>query len=91
MQTLEGTWEEVERYASRYKGKRFRLTILDPKPSHISKRDFLRLPLEERRRILEEQAEIMRPYYEQNTEWREFLSGDIVEYTDESDLSTETR
>ena len=41
---------------------------------------FLKKPLAERNRILEEQAEAMKPYYEQNTEWKEWLAGDIVEY-----------
>lgn len=41
---------------------------------------FLKKPLAERNRILAEQAEAMRPYYEQNTEWKEWLAGDIVEY-----------
>lgn len=41
---------------------------------------FLKKPLAERNRILAEQAEAMKPYYEQNTEWKEWLAGDIVEY-----------
>ncbi len=41
---------------------------------------FLRLPLEERRRILTQQADAMLSHYEQDTEWRELQNGDIVEY-----------
>ncbi|MEM9907564.1 MAG: hypothetical protein AAF921_21350 [Cyanobacteria bacterium P01_D01_bin.44] len=41
---------------------------------------FLKKPLEERRRILAEQAETMQFHYEQNTEWKELMAGDIVDY-----------
>lgn len=44
------------------------------------RRAFLRLPLAERRRILAEQAESLQAHYEEDTEWREFQGGDIVEY-----------
>lgn len=44
------------------------------------RRAFLRLPLEERRCILEQQAENMVNHYQQNLEWQEFLAGDIIEY-----------
>jgi len=48
--------------------------------SLIERRAFLKLPIEERRRIMAEQAEKAAQYYEQDTEWREFQGGDIVEY-----------
>ncbi|MEO0769833.1 MAG: hypothetical protein AAFY72_10440 [Cyanobacteria bacterium J06649_4] len=41
---------------------------------------FMNKPIEEQNRIFAEQAETMRPYYEQNAEWKEWLAGDIVEY-----------
>lgn len=41
---------------------------------------FLKLPLEERRSILTEQAEAMVAYYEQNPERKELQGGDILEY-----------
>ena len=41
---------------------------------------FLKKPAEERKRIMAEQAEAMQFHYEQNTEWKEWLAGDIVEY-----------
>jgi hypothetical protein len=46
----------------------------------VDRRAFLRLPLAERRRILKEQAESLAGHYEGETEWREWLAGDIVEY-----------
>jgi predicted HTH domain antitoxin len=44
------------------------------------RRNFLRLPLAERKRILESQSEKMLTHYEQNPEWQELMSGDIVDY-----------
>lgn len=44
------------------------------------RRAFLKLPLEERRRLMEQQALNMINHYQQNTEWQEFLAGDIIDY-----------
>lgn len=44
------------------------------------RRAFMQLPLAERRRILAQQAEAMVEHYEQDTEWREFQGGDIIDY-----------
>ena len=41
---------------------------------------FLKLPITERRRILESQAETMLNYYQQDSEWQELMSGDIINY-----------
>jgi hypothetical protein len=41
---------------------------------------FLKLPISERRRILQDQAESMVTHYEQNSEWKELMSGDIIDY-----------
>jgi hypothetical protein len=41
---------------------------------------FLKKPLAERRRIMAEQAQAMQPYYEQNSEWKDWPVDDIVEY-----------
>ena len=38
---------------------------------------FLKLPLAERRQILERQAEIMIDRYQQDSEWKELMAGDI--------------
>jgi hypothetical protein len=46
-------------------------------PSQIDRRAFLRLPLAERRRILESQAELALPEYEQDTQWQEWLELDM--------------
>ncbi|ELR99602.1 DUF2283 domain-containing protein [Gloeocapsa sp. PCC 73106] len=42
--------------------------------------DFLKLPLEERRRQLAQQASDLVDHYQQNTDWKEFLAGDIIDY-----------
>ncbi|MGB3692037.1 MAG: hypothetical protein WBG70_16620 [Spirulinaceae cyanobacterium] len=40
----------------------------------------LKLPIAERRRILESQAEKMLNHYQQDSEWQELMSGDIINY-----------
>lgn len=44
------------------------------------RRRFLQLPKEERDRILSEQAKEMADFYENDTEWREWEGGPILEY-----------
>jgi len=46
----------------------------------IERRSFIKLPLEERRRILAEQAEKLAAHYAQDSEWRAMEAGDLVEY-----------
>jgi uncharacterized protein YuzE len=56
-------------------------TIATQQPlSLCDRRAFLQLPLEERRRILGEQAEAMALHYQQDTEWQELQAGDLIEY-----------
>jgi hypothetical protein len=42
--------------------------------------DFLRFSIAERRQILESQAEEMLAHYQQETDWKELMAGDIIEY-----------
>ncbi|ACB53252.1 hypothetical protein cce_3904 [Crocosphaera subtropica ATCC 51142] len=44
------------------------------------RRAFLKLPLSEPRHILSQQAEEMENHYRQNTDWKEFLAGNIIDY-----------
>jgi uncharacterized protein YuzE len=44
------------------------------------RRAFLKLPLEERRRLLAQQAGDLVDHYQQNTDWKEFIAGDIIDY-----------
>ncbi|MBC6417993.1 MAG: hypothetical protein GDA44_03960 [Prochloron sp. SP5CPC1] len=41
---------------------------------------FLKLPMAERRHILESQAETMVAHYQQESEWQELMAGDIIDY-----------
>lgn len=50
-----------------------------PTLSLAQRRAFMQLPLEERRRILAEQAEEMLVHYQQNTEWQELQTSDLIE------------
>jgi Zn-dependent peptidase ImmA (M78 family)/DNA-binding XRE family transcriptional regulator len=49
-------------------------------PTSLRRRAFLKLSLEERRRILEEQATQMQKSYETDDSWRQIQEGDIVEH-----------
>lgn len=55
-------------------------TAVFAKPQPINRREFMKLPLEERRRILAEQAEQMLLHYQQNKDWQELEIGDLVDY-----------
>jgi Zn-dependent peptidase ImmA (M78 family)/DNA-binding XRE family transcriptional regulator len=48
--------------------------------SFIERRAFMRLPLEERRRLIQEQADALKDHYDQSREWRDLEAGDFVEY-----------
>jgi hypothetical protein len=50
------------------------------KPQSINRREFMKLSLEERRRILAEQAEQMLLHYQQDKEWQELETGDLLDY-----------
>lgn len=41
---------------------------------------FLKLPMSERRRILESQAETILAHYQQDSAWQELMAGDIINY-----------
>ncbi|MEI6065033.1 MAG: hypothetical protein WCQ26_10615 [Pseudanabaena sp. ELA748] len=49
-----------------------------------SRRSLLKMPLEQRRQILSQQAEKMVEHYQQNPEWKELGAGDILEYPNET-------
>ena len=51
----------------------------DDSPSLQERLDFLKLPLAERRRILAEQADALVSHYQEDTEWRELMAGDIID------------
>ena len=49
-------------------------------PSSVRRRGFLKLSVEERRRILEDQAAQMQEHYDADDSWRLIQEGDIVEH-----------
>ena len=49
-------------------------------PSLEQRLAFLKLPIAERRHLLESQAEIMLSHYQQDSEWQELMIGDIIDY-----------
>lgn len=69
----------LEIYLERFLEHAFSTKLSDPEGG-FDRRSFLKLPLAERRNIIASQAERMAPYYEQNSEWKEWLGGDLVEY-----------
>jgi Zn-dependent peptidase ImmA (M78 family)/DNA-binding XRE family transcriptional regulator len=48
--------------------------------SLVERRAFLKLPMEERRRLLAMQAEKVAEAYEENPEWKDLMEGDLVDY-----------
>ena len=48
--------------------------------SLASRRAFMRLTLEERRRILAQQAEEMLSHYQHDSEWKELQADDLIDY-----------
>jgi hypothetical protein len=52
----------------------------DVGPGMLRRKAFLKLPLEERRRILEAQAEKLQKHYDQEADWKGTESDDIHEY-----------
>jgi len=49
-------------------------------PTSLRRRAFLKLSVEERRRVLEEQAARVQRLYESDDSWRQTQEGDVVEY-----------
>jgi uncharacterized protein (DUF433 family) len=45
-----------------------------------SRREFMQLPLEERRNILAKQAEAILQHYQEDREWQELETGDLIDY-----------
>lgn len=54
------------------------LTEVTPSLSLIQRRAFLALPLEQRRRIMAEQANQLAPDYEPDRDWQDLNTDDII-------------
>jgi Zn-dependent peptidase ImmA (M78 family)/DNA-binding XRE family transcriptional regulator len=49
-------------------------------PPLVERSVLMKMPMDERRRILAEQARKMTAHFERNSEWKDYQGGDIVEY-----------
>ena len=47
--------------------------------SLVKRRAFMKLPLEERRKLMAKQAEYAAAHYEKDIEWCDFLGGDFID------------
>jgi hypothetical protein len=50
------------------------------KQQFLSRRELIKLPLEERKKILASQSDLMLEHYQQDTEWQELQMGDLIDY-----------
>ncbi len=66
-----------QQYAEKVLGEK--IELVQP-ASLVQRRAFLKLPIEQRRQILAEQAKRMTEYYEEASEWQNLGGGDIIEY-----------
>jgi hypothetical protein len=65
-------------------GQTVEVIVISSEPSPpslqpIDRRAFLKLPIEERRRILEQQSDVALSHYQQDLEWQEWINLDVVE------------
>lgn len=67
------TPEDAERILGKQIGTKAPLSL-------VERRSFMKLPIEERRRLLAEQAEKLTSYYKMDTEWKDLQGGEPVEY-----------
>jgi len=71
---------EVSKFTTQKENAQLEITEIPVKFQNISRREFMKLPLEERRRILAEQAKLMLRHYQQHKEWQELQTGDLIDY-----------
>ncbi|MBD2625861.1 hypothetical protein H6G56_05175 [Anabaena variabilis FACHB-164] len=45
-----------------------------------SRRELMKLPIEERKKILASQSDLMLEHYQQDKEWQELQTGDLIDY-----------
>ncbi|MDM3851401.1 MAG: hypothetical protein PT119_15825 [Aphanizomenon gracile PMC627.10] len=58
----------------------FSVNIDELKEQNISRRELIKLPIEERKRILASQSDLMLEHYQQDKEWQELQTGDLIDY-----------
>ncbi|MEG3439500.1 hypothetical protein V0288_20400 [Pannus brasiliensis CCIBt3594] len=65
------------------------LTATVPEGNRLDRQAFLQLPIEERRRILAEQAEALQSCYREDPDWKDWVDFDNGENDLKSDLENE--
>jgi len=58
----------------------FSENIDELKQQFISRRELIKLPIEERKKILALQSDLMLEHYQQDKEWQELQTGDLIDY-----------
>jgi hypothetical protein len=58
----------------------FSANVDELKQQFLSRRELIKLPLEERKKILASQSDLMLEHYQQDTEWQELQTGDLIDY-----------
>ena len=58
----------------------FSENIDELKQKFLSRREFIKLPIEERKKILASQSDLMLEHYQQDKEWQELQTGDLIDY-----------
>ncbi len=58
----------------------FSENIDELKQQFISRRELIKLPIEERQKILAAQSDLMLEHYQQDQEWQELQMGDLIDY-----------
>ena len=71
---------EVSEPTSQINNSPLQAVDISGKSLNINRREFMQLSLEARRRILAEQAELMLLHYQQDKEWQELETGDLINY-----------
>jgi hypothetical protein len=71
---------ETSKFTPQRENTKIETVDISIKPQNINRREFMKLSLEERRRILAEQTERMLLHYQQNKEWQELETGDLLDY-----------
>ncbi len=71
---------EVSKFTPQIENTQLETIETSVKFQNISPSKFMKLPLEERRRILAEQAKLMLLHYQQDNEWQELQTGDLIDY-----------
>ncbi|MFN7415532.1 MAG: hypothetical protein ACK5RT_16870 [Dolichospermum sp.] len=58
----------------------FSENIDELKQQFLSRRELIKLPIEERKKILASQSDLMLEHYQQDKEWQELQMGDLIDY-----------